>query len=454
VQWVPPAPEKQKRPEAKPSVPVEKIREKFAALTLADAVDTALKNNPATRIAWADARAAADNYYSTLGSWLPDVTLNGAINRASSVSPLSRELSTGIPPSPPYTSYSAAANLSYLLFDFGGRFALVEESRQALLAADWTHNAVIQNTVLDAQFAFFGYAGAKAMLEASMTSLSEAEANLAAAEERHRVGLATSADVLQAKTAYSEVKLAVLDAEGQVRTTRGALAASMGYPANLPYEINVVPPQIPGSEFSASVDQLINQALASQPDLQTYRALALQSAASVRQAWSAMLPSLSVTGSAGRSWVRDKPGYIKTYGGSLLLELPLFTGFSQQFNLLRAKAEADAARERARSLEQTVILQVFSSHSAFLTASERLNTTDDLMESATQSEKVALGRYKEGVGSILDLLSAQQALAQARAEQVNARLGWFTALAQLAHDVGILGVHGDNPLTPGTSKLR
>jgi outer membrane protein len=71
------------------------------------------------------------------------------------------------------------------------------------------------------------------------------------------------------------------------------------------------------------------------------------------------------------------------------------------------------------------------------------------MASAGQSEQVALGRYKEGVGSILDLLTAQKALAMARAEQINARLGWFTALAQLAHDVGILGLHGDNSLVPG-----
>jgi outer membrane protein TolC len=76
------------------------------------------------------------------------------------------------------------------------------------------------------------------------------------------------------------------------------------------------------------------------------------------------------------------------------------------------------------------------------------------MESAILSEEAAAGRYKEGVGSILDLLSAQRALAAARAEQINARLGWFTALARLAHDTGILGIHGDNPLAPGALQPR
>jgi outer membrane protein TolC len=330
----------------------------------------------------------------------------------------------------------------------------VEESRQALLAADWTQNAVIQNTVLEAEIAFFNYGGTRELLEANKASLSEAEANLVAAKERQRVGLATNADVLQAKTAYSEVKLAVQSTEGQVRIAKGALAVSMGYPANIPYDFVIIVPDLPSGGLSETVDQLIDRALASRPDLQAYRASALQSAANVKQARSMMLPSVSATSSLGRTWLRDVPGFSDTYSAALLLQIPIFTGFSHWFDLFKAKAEAEAAQERTRSVEQTVVFQVFSTHSDFLTASERVETTDDLVASARQSEEVALGRYKEGVGSILDLLSAQQALAMGRAEQVNARLGWFIALAQLAHDVGILGPHGENPLEPGAFPPR
>jgi outer membrane protein len=454
VPWTPPTDTYQKSTHPGPTVPIEQIQNKFSKLTLADVVDIALRNNPGTMAAWADARAAAANYGSSLGAWYPTANLNGALTRSKGTSSQGRSGSSGGQTDVPVTDYNAAVNLSYLLFDFGGRSASVEESRQALLAADWTQNAVIQNTVLQAEAAFFNYGGTKQMLEANRASLAEAEANLIAAEERHRVGLATNADVLQAKTAYSEVKLAVQGTEGQVRTARGALAVSMGYPANEPYDFEIIVPDIPSGGLSETVDQLIDRALASRPDLRTYRALALQSAANAKQARSRMLPSISATGSVGRTWFRDVPGFSDTYSGALLLQIPIFTGFSHWFDLSKAKAEAEAAQERTRSMEQTVIFQVFSSHSDFLTASERVKTTDDLVASAGESEEVALGRYKEGVGSILDLLSAQQALAMARAEQVNARLGWFIALAQLAHDVGILGSHGENPLEPGAFPPR
>ena len=74
-----------------------------------------------------------------------------------------------------------------------------------------------------------------------------------------------------------------------------------------------------------------------------------------------------------------------------------------------------------------------------------METTADLARSAKESEAVALGRYKEGVGSILDLLSAQSAMADARSQQVQAQWGWFMALAQLTHDAGLLTAARESP---------
>jgi outer membrane protein TolC len=448
VPWIPPAPVNRSPVRNESALPLKQAEGKFDSLTLADAVDIGLKNNPDSRAAWANARAAAADFGSARGEWFPSLSLNGAMTRSKGyASPIGTGSAEG-QSNVPTTSYTAAASLSYLLFNFGGRSAMIEGSRQALLAADWTHNAVIQNAVLRTEEAFFNYAEANALLEADRTSLSDAETNLMAAEERHRVGLATSADVLQAKTAYSEVKLAVLEVEGQVRIAKGALAVSMGYPANLPNDIRIIVPELPAGGLSETVDQLINQALAGRPDLQAARALALGSSANARQARSRMFPSLSASGSTGRLWLRGVSGFNDTYSGSLVLQIPVFNGFSREFDLIKAKAGADAAAERARGVEQAVVFEVYASHSDFLTASQRIQTTDDLLASAAQSEQVALGRYKEGVGNILDLLSAQRALAAARAEQINSRLGWFIALARLAHDAGNLGNRGTNPLMP------
>jgi outer membrane protein TolC len=97
---------------------------------------------------------------------------------------------------------------------------------------------------------------------------------------------------------------------------------------------------------------------------------------------------------------------------------------------------------------------VFTSYYALQTATQRVSTSAELLSSAVQSEEVARGRYAEGVGSILDLLTAQSALADARAQAVLSRWTWYASLAQLSHDAGILGTHGEpninlSPVTPG-----
>jgi outer membrane protein len=60
------------------------------------------------------------------------------------------------------------------------------------------------------------------------------------------------------------------------------------------------------------------------------------------------------------------------------------------------------------------------------------------------------------VGSVLDLLAAQTALAGARAQLVDARLAWSVSLAQLAHDAGVLDPKGGNTLrlTPDTTSAQ
>jgi outer membrane protein TolC len=225
----------------------------------------------------------------------------------------------------------------------------------------------------------------------------------------------------------------------------------MGYPANTTLDLETEIPAVPDVTLTQTVDELINRALIDRPDLQASRSVTLQARARVKETRSRMLPTLSASGSVSRIWSGIAQGFQRTpYSLSLLLQIPVFDGFSRQFDLMQAKTAADAALERTRSAEQQTTYQVFSAHSDFLTAGQRVKTTNDLMDSARQSEEVALGRYKEGVGSILDLLSAQKSLASARAEQINSQLSWFIALAQLAHDVGILDPRGDNPLVPVT----
>jgi outer membrane protein len=440
--WTPPSAGPAARapavPPAPPALPPD-VAQRIARLTLADVLDIALRNNTATRAAWADARAAAARYGAAKGQYYPTISLDGSAVAIQTVPSAGRAAVR-------QQFYGPTLNLSWLLFDFGGRSGAIAEAREALLAADWTHNATLQNVVLAVEEAYFQYMGTKALLEAQRLSLQEAQTNLEAAEQRHRVGLATIAEVLQAKTARSQAQLALEATEGARETTRGALALSMGLPANVPYDIELPPDTGVPLGLVDSVDTLIARAVRERPDLAAQRAAAQAARARVSAARGQALPALSVGGSAGETYFINSPVSGNSYTATLTLSVPLFAGGAQVYNVQAAAAAAAAAAERARGFEQQVIFQVFDAYYALRTATQQVRTSRDLLASATQSEQVALGRYKAGAGSLLDLLTAQTALATARAQAIQARFSWYVALARLAHDVGILGLDGTSPL--------
>ncbi len=449
VPWTPPA-EAVPRVEAadtsaRAAVPKD-LAERIRRLTLTEIVDLGLRNNPATRLAWANAQAAASVYGSERGAWLPSIDAQVDATRLKTAASQGR---TAVEQS----VLSPSVTLNYLLFDFGGRTGRVAGARQQLLSASFLHNASIQDVVLQVQVAYFRYLANRALLEAQRTTVEEARTNLTAAEERRRVGVATVADVLQARTAASQAQLDLQTTEGDVQTTRGALALALGLPANLPYDVDSSAAVAPVAPLADSVNAIIATALQGRPDLAASRAEVEAARAGIQEARGALFPSLGFSATAGRTYATTIPDGADSYSLSLGLSIPIFNGFSRQHDLRAAEFGAEAARARNESLRQEVVFQVFSAYYALQTATRRVRTSEDLLASATQSSEVARGRYKAGVGSVLDLLAAQSALADARAQQVDARLQWSVSLAQLAHDAGVLDPREERPLrlTPDTT---
>ncbi len=436
--WTPPPQEQRRDTTTVPAVPLD-LEQRIKRLTLAEVVDLGLRNNPQTRVSWANARAAAAAYGSERGAYFPTIDGDVTGTRLKTVASQGRSAVT-------QSVLSPSLNLTYLLFDFGGRSGKVGAARNALVAANFTHNATLQNVVLQIQTAYFQYIANRALLGAQRITLREAQANLAAAEERHRVGVATIADVLQARTAASQAELAAQATEGNLQTSRGALALSLGLPANLPYDIDSTAAQVPVSVLADSVDTLIARAVEARPDLAAARAEYEASRDQISVARANRLPSLELNGTGGRTYTSSLPQGGNNYTLSLGLHIPLFAGFSRMYDQRQAAALADAAAARTDILGQQVVFEVFSSYYALRTADRRVRTSEDLVASAQLSNDVALGRYKAGVGSVLDLLTAQSALADARAQQVMARLEWNTSLAQLARDAGVLDERGGSSL--------
>ena len=437
-QWDPERLARDPLPASTPTLPSTDVMARRNALTLTDVVDIALRNNPATRLSWANARAAAARLGASRGDYLPTTTVDLRTTKF-------KTAGTGGSDVAAQQTYGPSATFTWLLFDFN-RGPAISSARHALTAADWTHNAAVQDVVLQVGQAYYSYAAARALLQAQRITKAEADTNLMAAEERRRVGVATIAEVLQARTAAAQALLALQRTEGDVAATRGALAVSTGYPATADFDIDSLASEGPIGEIVDSIDALIDVAKTSRPDLAAAAATWQATRADARAAYGRRLPAVTAQGNIGRTYLAGESDIRDSYSVGVGLSFPIFNGFAWEYDAVAARETARAQAARAELMGQRAVLEVFTDYYALRTATQSVRTTADLFASASESAEAALGRYRAGVGSLLELLTAESALGEARALQIQARLSWHVALLQLAHDVGVLDARGGHPL--------
>lgn len=403
-------------------------RQPAGALGLAEVVDLALCNNPQTREAWASARVQAGLVGVAQAPYLPAINGNvGSSRNRTRVEDL---------PETKRTLNSASLAISWLLYDFGAREATLESARELLAAAVSTQDSTAQSVFLAALQAFFQVHAFEAALNAAELSEKAAQESLAAAEARYRAGNATPADRLQAQTARSQATLTRIRVAGELRSAHGTLANAIGLDANRPLELRPLGAVTAPPDFDRNVEALIAEARQRRPDLAAAEAQLRAARASVDATKAAHLPSISL--GATPSW-QDNGG-LTTNASSIgvSVSIPLFSGFGQTYKVRTAEAQADLRAAQRDRLQLQIALDVWRSYQSLQTATQSMRTTTDLLASAEQSERVALGRYRAGVGNILDLLSAQSALAAARQQRVLSVYDWNVSRATLAQSVGVL----------------
>lgn len=399
-----------------------------ATVSLVQAIDLALCNNPRTRQTWIAARISAGQVGIAQAPYRPEVSGSADLSRS--------EVRNVTNPGGA-TQSSIGVLLNYLLFDFGGRDATLEQARASLDAANWTHNGTLQSVMLDAISAYTQLAAATEALQAARTAEQSSARSLEAARARAKAGTATRADVLQAQTANSQDRLTRTQAEGDVATAHGVLASTLGLPVNL--RLNAVASRDFSGEalLDRSMPALLDLAGQRRPELAAAQAQVRAARQNVRVQESAERPSVSLTGSLGGT--QAAPGADpRNAAVGLSLNVPLYTGKRTAYQRLVAEQQVEAQLAAQQRLEQDIALEVWRAHQDLGTQRQAVVSAEDLVASAQESYNVALGRYQAGVGAVTDLLNAQTTLARADLQRVQARYRWNLAKSTLARALGIL----------------
>jgi|JI10StandDraft_1071094.scaffolds.fasta_scaffold24838_4 outer membrane protein len=397
------------------------------ALSLAEITDFALANNPLTRLAWLQAKAAAANVGIAKGAYWPQLNVGASAERSQDVFTSTPNIED---------TYGANISLSYLLWDFGQRASQLNANRYTLLAANLNQNSQIQAVISQTQQAYYLALGQQALIMANQKSVAEAKTSLAAAQALRQHGMATIGDVYQAQASLAQTNLNLEQSKGGYQTAMGQLATTMGLPANARLRLTPLNKTPVIHPIHQEVELFLAKAKRQRPDLLAASAQVHASESQLNVTQTSTRPTLQLSANTMPNFSDNE----NVMNGAIALNvsMPLFTGYTHTYQVKQAKAQLEETKATQDELDQQVQLQVWQAYYALKTAQNSIANTDILLKSSEQSVKQAMGQYKAGVGNILTVLTTQSSLASARVQSIQARLNWYVALAQLTQAVGVM----------------
>ena len=394
-------------------------------LSLVEVTEAALCHNPQTREVYANAKVQSAQVGVARSLFFPSVTdtLSATENKNRT------------------TNYSNATNrivASYLLYDFGSRDANFENANQLLKAASATQNATVQTVLLASVNAFYQVHASRAILNASIETERLSQESFKSAEAKYIAGVATPADKLQAQTSFANATLTKLRNEGTLKVAYGNLANVMGAPANINFQIADSKLDDIPELIDQDIDALIEQARLQRPDLMASEAQLKASLAKIESVKADAKPKVRID--ASNQYDENLLGQTSQNTSQLgiFLSIPLFEGYKPTYLIRSAEATAELNASKRDQLKLQVSLDVWTAYQNLKTANESITASNVLLLSAEESSRVALGRYKEGVGNIIDTLNAQSALANAKQQKIQSVLNWNIARTTLAQSIGVL----------------
>jgi len=411
-------------PGAQPSTPAQATSGMPAPLTLRQAEEMAIKNNPQISVARLIALASQQVTRQVRSALWP--TASGEITGVDAQS--GSRIAAGALNNPViYSRAAAGAIVTQLITDFGRTTNLVSSANYAAKAANENAVATQQQILLAVNQAFYNALQAQAVLTVAQKTVDERQTIADQVDALFKNKLKSELDLSFANVNLAQAKLLLLDAQNNDSATQATLSMVLGFPALHVFQLvddNGQPAPPPDN-----VEGLISQALSMRPEIRSLQ-FQYQSAKKFQIAERDLLfPSIRAIGAVGDTPVGDPQvapsasALNNTYGAvGADVEIPIFNGFLYSARAREANLRAQATQQRLLDMRNLISRDVRNSWLNANTAYQRLAVTQQFLEQANLALDLAESRYKLGLSSIVELTQAQ--LQQTQAEISNAQAGY------------------------------
>jgi len=432
------------------SVPSAKLVPGTLDLSVEDAINRGLQFNLGVVLSGQASAQAKAARLKELSNILPQIN---CIPRESSLkvslpseSFSSNLLGVPVPPSLRFDNSDARVSMTENLIDFHD----IENTRAAganVRAAGFTYNSAKETVTLAVAASYLLVVAAESQVEAATAELNTAQALQQLAQDREAAGLNPNIDTLRARVELQVRRQNLIEANNNLAKQRITLLRVLGLPVH--QSIRLVS-RVPYRPLPKIVEEdALQRAFATRPDLlaaeQQVRAAELQKKAAEAE----RLPSIGVSGDYGAIGTHPDNAF-STWTVSAGLKVPIFQGGKIEADIRQADAVLKQRRAQRDDLKGRIEQDVADAALDVAAAGEQVEVAKTTLDYAQQTLTQSQDRFSAGVTNNIEVIQAQEALANANQQYIGSLYSHNIAKVLLARAVGaaeqtLRQVLGDEP---------
>ena len=451
-----------KKPELKALISVDRSLSPFGLdadysqpINLRQALLTTVNNNLDLAISRTREHSQKLTYLSSLGSFLPDVTmgyqeffLKGELAFPFKTAVVPGSASTGAASSS--SGFPAVkvdtpvilmnGGLRYYAFRGGKILFGAIRDKHNWNAAKSGLNASLSDVLLASARDYYNLVLAESLLQIRIKAVDTSEEQVRVNTSRFENGLATNLDVLQSRTQLSRDRQSLVDQQTNRRASAIELADRLNI--NLGGDLTPIGNTVRKVRLVSAnlrVPQLLRLAIENRPELKQNDELRKAAKAGIIVSTSPLQPSVSLSGNVVGAGPPSRIEALYALGIAANWNIGgLGTVDSAKIALARSQAR-QAALEEQRQFVQ-ILDQVRTAYIRGLDSERNIVETTAEVNSAAEELRLAQLRFANGLGTNLDIITAQRDYTQALIDKAQAIINFNIAQVQLLHDIGLASI--------------
>ena len=384
--------------------------ESSRVLTLNEAINMALQNNPTLQVSDAAVDIMKAKVQNAKSNLYPHLEFRFII---------------------PFVERESQISLDQLIWDFWQTPNLIKATKAQLESAEIEKSITKEDLILETKIAYYTTLAQEHVLKATKKILALNEKRLEQIENLFNLGRRSRLDVTKAKVEVGNVKLSLITAENNLEIAKNRLSTLLGIERDFNYELQDM---LEYKIVNLDLDQAIEKALRLRPELKNlmvketgieYNIKALKNKLYYPQIFGRAAYRFEGEGATG-------PDFIAGIG----IRFPIFKGFSDLASVSEAQAKLRQLEANIKSTREQIKAEVKELYLNLKLAEERLRVTELSKQSAEENFLLAQEEYRLGKSSIVDFMESEALLAETTANYYKSIYDYKIAIAQLERAIG------------------